>query len=161
MAIQMGAPELRALELYPVTDDPFKAGWILPNGQLLDLGRGLERQDQGDSHQWSSEMIFGARDGWQQAVDRGWIRVTQEAPRSLGFEACAPPTRAQMRAIRRAGACAEQVILDYAGPGGRWSSQDVSASPPTIARVLRELTTRARRGQELPASAELAGLRGR
>ena len=140
-------PTQRAVDLFGATTDPWAAGWVLPDGRMLDL---LRRKDMAGilTHPETADAIFGTTNrGIDAAMKAGWVRISQEDHLGypmLGFEVVAPLTPAQRSTLRSAATQAPRVIFDWRGEGEHWSSRDLPAAPLIIAQALRELDARSR-----------------
>jgi hypothetical protein len=100
----------RAKTFYGTTEDPYSAGYLLPDGEMLDFsegggqGRTLDHRNIGIVYPASDDEPYVKM---HRFVAAGALRMAQfnlfdRAMRALGFSAHKKPTREQMLAIRRA-----------------------------------------------------------
>jgi hypothetical protein len=155
-------PEAKAVEVYGTTTNAFDAGWILPDGTMVDLNRrrGLIE------HGTAAALAFGlsehpyhsdaAGQGWAMAMRQGWVRVTFLSAQSLGFETSRPMTEAQTRVVRAAAQRASSVQFEVTDPAPPypgtpyWSSEMVPATSVHVAQGIRAAN---REAEMVPAGA--------
>jgi hypothetical protein len=100
----------KARAFYGTTDNPFDAGYLLPDGEMLDfsegggMGRVLDHRNVGIVYPASDDEPYVHM---HRFVAAGALRIAQfdqntRAMRALGFSAHKKPTREQVLAIRRA-----------------------------------------------------------
>jgi hypothetical protein len=145
-ARERNEPEQRILAKYGTTDDPWSAGWILPDGTMVNLHR--RRADRYIEHGVTAQEAWGGEEpftGYRYALQSGWVRVMQGViDRDLGFTLGRPLTEAQRRVVMEAATQAKVVEFDYDGPRTRLSSGEIIGAAPTVLRALRDLETVAR-----------------
>ena len=154
-----GSPEARAVAEYGTTDDPFEAGWILPDGTMIDLHRGQRSRVehwQATGAIFSNERLRRNEDTMDKAFDRGWVRVIasdQSGARSyVGAQLRRPLTAAQRERLGHVLREARTFSVDLASPSGytyQWDSGEKPATTPSINKALREANTFA---EDLPHS---------
>ena len=153
--------EAAAIREFGTTEDLLQAGYILPDGTMLDFrrrmgGRFIVHNEIGkvlqpDQAAWRGGAI-------RAALDRGWVRVLSYGarPSSFGVEASRPMTPAQQRQIRDAAELygVDDVHIEVfptaalplhgeVVPPGTYSGWDRLATPPQLPAALREANQQA------------------
>lgn len=139
--------EEAAIREFGTTDDTLQAGYILPDGTLLNFRRRM-----GGNfivHSEIGKVLQHDRPAWRggairNALDRGWVRVMSygSRPTSFGVETVRPITPAQQQRIREAAERydVDDVYIEVLPPseGGLEPSWDTRAAPFALPKAFRE-----------------------
>jgi hypothetical protein len=141
--IEPGTPEAKAVAEWGTTDDIYSAGWILPDGRMIDF----HRRNDSDyvDHAETSAVLGDTLDPYRAAMRRGWVRVIPEAKyRHIGIQAAKPPTPAQRARILAQTDDVHEMFVEEKVllPGNNWagwSTRVPLATPVSVRRALDEL----------------------
>jgi len=144
-------PEARAVARYGTTQDAFSAGWLLPDGTMIEMRRRRERRFVEHLHVAAFSFTAAERPyRWslarpdpalRAALEAGWICVIQDLHRGLEFELITPPTPAQRQEILAAAKLATTLAVAVPDPAMGWEARYWSglqpSSPLMASRLLR------------------------
>lgn len=162
-----GKPEYRrklAVEQFGTTDRFERAGYILPDGRMLDFA---QNDGARDTDHREILGVFGPAEvpNGTEALNKfladGNVRVMAEAP-GVDIAAKTPPTEQQLRQIRamveQLGSEKRRFTLDISTTDGRVAASKEYSGKVDAEKVVREIREYYKTG-ELPAESELARFR--
>jgi hypothetical protein len=146
----------RVIKAYGTTEDIWMAGWILPDGSMIDLNRRAQLVEHNAAAGYAFGIAWSVEGTWSErpsatAEQAGWVRVLKGADRGVSFEYMRPLTAAQRRRVLEATRHARVMCLDVSADpryftdyGSLYYSGDQPASPTRMARYLQEADEAAR-----------------
>ena len=162
-----GKPEYRrklAVEQFGTTDHFERAGYILPDGRMLDFAQNDSTRD--TDHReilgvFGPAEVSNGTEALNEFLADGNVRVMAEAP-GVDIAAKTPPTEQQLRQIRamveQLGSEKRRFTLDISTTDGRVAASKEYSGKVDADRVTREIREYYKTG-ELPAESELARFR--
>ena len=162
-----GKPEYRrklAVEQFGTTDRFERAGYILPDGRMLDFAQNDSTRD--TDHReilgvFGPAEVSNGTEALNEFLADGNVRVMAEAP-GVDIAAKTPPTEQQLRQIRamveQLGSEKRRFTLDISTTDGRVAASKEYSGKVDADKVVREIREYYKTG-ELPAESELARFR--
>lgn len=162
-----GKPEYRrklAVEQFGTTDRFERAGYILPDGRMLDFAQNDSTRD--TDHReilgvFGPAEVSNGTEALNEFLADGNVRVMAEAP-GVDMAAKTPPTEQQLRQIRamveQLGSEKRRFTLDISTTDGRVAASKEYSGKVDADKVVREIREYYKTG-ELPAESELARFR--
>ena len=162
-----GKPEYRrklAVEQFGTTDRFEQAGYILPDGRMLDFAQNDSTRD--TDHReildaFGPAEVSNGTEALNEFLADGNVRVMAEAP-GVDIAAKTPPTEQQLRQIRamveQLGSEKRRFTLDISTTDGRVAASKEYSGKVDADKVVREIREYYKTG-ELPAESELARFR--
>ena len=162
-----GKPEYRrklAVEQFGTTDRFERAGYILPDGRMLDFAQNDSTRD--TDHReilgvFGPAEVSNGTEALNEFLADGNVRVMAEAP-GVDIAAKTPPTEQQLRQIRamveQLGSEKRRFTLDISTTDGRVAASKEYSGKVDADKVVREIREYYKTG-ELPAESELAQFR--
>ena len=162
-----GKPEYRrklAVEQFGTTDRFERAGYILPDGRMLDFAQNDSTRD--TDHReilgvFGPAEVPNGTEALNKFLADGNVRVMAEAP-GVDIAAKTPPTEQQLRQIRamveQLGSEKRRFTLDISTTDGRVAASKEYSGKVDAEKVVREIREYYKTG-ELPAESELARFR--
>mgnify|MGYP002533221045 CR=1 FL=1 len=162
-----GKPEYRrklAVEQFGTTDRFERAGYILPDGRMLNFAQNDGTRD--TDHReildvFGPAEVSNGTEALNKFLTDGNVRVMAEAP-GVDIAAKTPPTEQQLRQIRtmveQLGSEKRQFTLDISTADGRVAASKEYSGKVDADKVVREIQEYYKTG-ELPAESELARFR--
>ena len=162
-----GKPEYRrklAVEQFGTTDRFARAGYILPDGRMLDFAQNDSTRD--TDHReilgvFGPAEVSNGTEALNEFLADGNVRVMAEAP-GVDIAAKTPPTEQQLRQIRamveQLGSEKRRFTLDISTTDGRVAASKEYSGKVDADKVVREIREYYKTG-ELPAESELARFR--
>ena len=162
-----GKPEYRrklAVEQFGTTDRFERAGYILPDGRMLNFAQNDGTRD--TDHReildvFGPAEVSNGTEALNKFLTDGNVRVMAEAP-GVDIAAKTPPTEQQLRQIRtmveQLGSEKRQFTLDISTADGRVAASKEYSGKVDADKVVREIREYYKTG-ELPAESELARFR--
>lgn len=162
-----GKPEYRrklAVEQFGTTDRFERAGYILPDGRMLDFAQNDSTRD--TDHReilgvFGPAEVSNGTEALNEFLADGNVRVMAEAP-GIDIAAKTPPTEQQLRQIRamveQLGSEKRRFTLDISTTDGRVAASKEYSGKVDADKVVREIREYYKTG-ELPAESELARFR--
>ena len=162
-----GKPEYRrklAVEQFGTTDRFERAGYILPDGRMLDFAQNDSTRDT-DRREilgvFGPAEVSNGTEALNEFLADGNVRVMAEAP-GVDIAAKTPPTEQQLRQIRamveQLGSEKRRFTLDISTTDGRVAASKEYSGKVDADKVVREIREYYKTG-ELPAESELARFR--
>jgi hypothetical protein len=162
-----GKPEYRrklAVEQFGTTDRFEQAGYILPDGRMLDFAQNDSTRD--TDHReilgvFGPAEVSNGTEALNEFLADGNVRVMAEAP-GVDIAAKTPPTEQQLKQIRamveQLGSEKRRFTLDISTTDGRVAASKEYSGKVDADKVVREIREYYKTG-ELPAESELARFR--
>lgn len=162
-----GKPEYRrklAVEQFGTTDRFERAGYILPDGRMLDFAQNDSTRD--TDHReilgvFGPAEVSNGTEALNEFLADGNVRVMAEAP-GVDIAAKTPPTEQQLKQIRamveQLGSEKRRFTLDISTTDGRVAASKEYSGKVDADKVVREIREYYKTG-ELPAESELARFR--
>lgn len=162
-----GKPEYRrklAVEQFGTTDRFEQAGYILPDGRMLDFAQNDSTRD--TDHReilgvFGPAEVSNGTEALNEFLADGNVRVMAEAP-GVDIAAKTPPTEQQLKQIRamveQLGSEKQRFTLDISTTDGRVAASKEYSGKVDADKVVREIREYYKTG-ELPAESELARFR--
>ena len=162
-----GKPEYRrklAVEQFETTDRFEQAGYILPDGRMLDFAQNDSTRD--TDHReilgvFGPAEVSNGTEALNEFLADGNVRVMAEAP-GVDIAAKTPPTEQQLKQIRamveQLGSEKRRFTLDISTTDGRVAASKEYSGKVDADKVVREIREYYKTG-ELPAESELARFR--
>ena len=162
-----GKPEYRrklAVEQFETTDRFEQAGYILPDGRMLDFAQNDSTRD--TDHReilgvFGPAEVSNGTEALNEFLADGNVRVMAEAP-GVDIAAKTPPTEQQLKQIRamveQLGSEKRRFTLDISTTDGRVAASKEYSGKVDADKVVREIREYYKTG-ELPAGSELARFR--
>lgn len=162
-----GKPEYRrklAVEQFGTTDRFEQAGYILPDGRMLDFAQNDSTRD--TDHReilgvFGPAEVSNGTEALNEFLADGNVRVMAEAP-GVDIAAKTPPTEQQLKQIRamveQLGSEKRRFTLDISTTDGRVAASKEYSGKVDADKVIREIREYYKTG-ELPAESELARFR--